>query len=78
MKHHGQLKKKKKKERVMKQHQCIPGVLVGNSGGGDAAVSGGGDSAEGSKKGYVSYLITQLGATNIPPCFSPQHSEVKA
>ena len=37
----------------MEQHQCIPGVVVGNFGGGDAAASGGdgsgdsGDSAEG-------------------------------
>ena len=40
MKHQFQ---KIKKKRVMKQHQCIPGVVVGNSGGGDAAVSGGDD-----------------------------------
>ena len=69
-------------KKVMEQHQCIPGVVVGNSSGGDAAASGGndggdgGDSAEGLEKGYVSYLITQLGATNIPPCFPLQHNGI--
>ena len=35
------------KKKVMEQHQCIPGVVVGNSGGGDAAASGGNDGGDG-------------------------------
>ena len=31
----------------MEQHQCIPGVVVGNFGGGDAAASGGNDGGDG-------------------------------
>ena len=31
----------------MEQHQCIPGVVVGNSDGGDVAASGGNDGGDG-------------------------------
>lgn len=65
----------------------IPGVVAGDSGGGDAADgtcgNGGGDgdggggdgggSTEGSEKEYTSNLISQLGVTNLPPCFPLQH-----